>query len=68
MDEKKRKMAIALRAGSTRSVQEICETLRISRATFYRYTGGATPNDALEMAYPVARSMLPWCTFSGNRL
>jgi DNA invertase Pin-like site-specific DNA recombinase len=38
MDEKKRKMAIALRADSTRSVQEICETLRISRATFYRYT------------------------------
>jgi DNA invertase Pin-like site-specific DNA recombinase len=40
MDEKKRKMALALRADPSRSVQEICETLRISRATFYRYASG----------------------------
>jgi DNA invertase Pin-like site-specific DNA recombinase len=41
MDEKKRKMALALYADKNRPVQEICEALGISRATFYRYVGGA---------------------------
>ena len=50
MDEKKRKMALALRADPSRSVQEICETLRISRATFYRYTQPAQSKAGEEAA------------------
>ena len=38
MDEKKTSMALALRADPQRSVSEICKTLGVSRATFYRYT------------------------------
>jgi len=38
MDEKKLKQAIALRADPTLAVPDICMTLGISRATFYRYT------------------------------
>jgi DNA invertase Pin-like site-specific DNA recombinase len=34
---KKREAALALRQDSKRSVQEICEILHISQATFYRY-------------------------------
>jgi DNA invertase Pin-like site-specific DNA recombinase len=40
VDDKKKAQAIALRADRARPVSEICETLKISRATFYRYTGG----------------------------
>lgn len=38
LTDKKAAMALALRQDPTRSVQDICETLGISRATFYRYT------------------------------
>lgn len=38
MDEKKRKLALDLRKDTSRSINEICDILRISRATFYRYT------------------------------
>lgn len=41
LDEKKRAMAIALYADRSRPVQEICDALKISRATFYRYVGAA---------------------------
>ena len=34
---KKREAALALRQDPKRSVQEICEILHISQATFYRY-------------------------------
>ena len=39
LDEKKAAMARELRSNSTRTVKEICEVLKISRATFYNYTG-----------------------------
>lgn len=38
LNDKKAAMAQTLRQDPNRSIQEICETLRISRATFYRYT------------------------------
>jgi DNA invertase Pin-like site-specific DNA recombinase len=38
MDDKKKAQALALRADPDRPIKEICETLGISRATFYRYT------------------------------
>ena len=38
MDDKKKAQALTLRADPTRPISEICETLNISRATFYRYT------------------------------
>lgn len=38
MDEKNKAMALALRADPQRPVDEICKTLGISRASFYRYT------------------------------
>lgn len=38
MDDKKKAMAMALRADPKRPVSEICKALNISRATFYRYT------------------------------
>jgi predicted transcriptional regulator YheO len=37
MDERKRSMAISLYEDRTRSVADICQVLRISRATFYNY-------------------------------
>jgi DNA invertase Pin-like site-specific DNA recombinase len=37
MDDKKKAIALALRADPERPVSEICQTLGISRATFYRY-------------------------------
>jgi DNA invertase Pin-like site-specific DNA recombinase len=40
MTDKKAKLAQELRADTTRSVNEICSTLSISRASFYRYTKG----------------------------
>jgi len=39
MDEKKLKQALVLRADPTPAIADICKTLGISRATFYRYTG-----------------------------
>ncbi len=39
LDEKKAAMALELRKDTTRSVKEICDLLKISRATFYNYTG-----------------------------
>ena len=39
LDEKKAAMARELRKDTTRTVKEICEVLKISRATFYNYTG-----------------------------
>jgi DNA invertase Pin-like site-specific DNA recombinase len=41
MTDKKAKLAQELRADTTRPVNEICTTLGISRATYYRYTKGA---------------------------
>ena len=38
MDDKKKAQAVALKADPERPIAEICETLNISRATFYRYT------------------------------
>jgi len=38
MDEKKLRQAMVLRADPTLAVPDICRTLGISRATFYRYT------------------------------
>jgi DNA invertase Pin-like site-specific DNA recombinase len=38
MDEKKKSMALALRADPERPISEICKTLNISRSMFYRYT------------------------------
>jgi DNA invertase Pin-like site-specific DNA recombinase len=38
MDVRKARLAQQLRADTSRSVTEICDVLRISRATFYRYT------------------------------
>ncbi len=38
MDDKKKAIALTLRADPNRPVDEICKTLNISRATFYRYT------------------------------
>jgi DNA invertase Pin-like site-specific DNA recombinase len=37
IDERKRSMAITLYQDKTRSVADICQVLRISRATFYNY-------------------------------
>jgi DNA invertase Pin-like site-specific DNA recombinase len=42
MDEKKKAIALALRADPKRPIGEICKTLNISRASFYRYTGSST--------------------------
>jgi DNA invertase Pin-like site-specific DNA recombinase len=39
LDSKKTAMARELRNDKTRTVKEICEVLKISRATFYNYTG-----------------------------
>jgi DNA invertase Pin-like site-specific DNA recombinase len=39
MDEKQAAIARTLRQDPERTVKEICETLGISPATFYRYTG-----------------------------
>lgn len=39
LDEKKAAMARELRKDPGRTVKEICEVLKISRATFYNYTG-----------------------------
>lgn len=41
MDEKKAAIARTLRQDPERTVKEICATLGISPATFYRYTGGS---------------------------
>lgn len=41
MDGKKRKIALTLYADKSRPVQEICQALGISRATFYRYVGNS---------------------------
>jgi DNA invertase Pin-like site-specific DNA recombinase len=38
MNESKAEMARALRQDTKRTVKEICQTLQISEATFYRYT------------------------------
>jgi len=38
LNDKRAAMAQTLRQDPNRSIKEICETLRISRATFYRYT------------------------------
>jgi DNA invertase Pin-like site-specific DNA recombinase len=38
VDEKKRKAALALKANSAYSIQEICEIVGISRNTYYKYT------------------------------
>ena len=38
LDDKKAAMARELRKDNTRTVNEICEVLKISRATFYNYT------------------------------
>jgi DNA invertase Pin-like site-specific DNA recombinase len=40
MTETKAEMARILRQDSKRNVKEICQTLQISEATFYRYTRG----------------------------
>jgi hypothetical protein len=37
MDEKKKALAVALRADPEWPIGEICKTLNIPRATFYRY-------------------------------
>jgi DNA invertase Pin-like site-specific DNA recombinase len=37
MDEKKLKMAVSLMKDPNLSVQEICETLKVSKSTLYRY-------------------------------
>lgn len=37
MDDKKKAIALALRADPERPIAEICKTLNISRASFYRY-------------------------------
>ena len=42
LDAGKQKIAQALRNDTSQSVTAICKTLGISRATFYRHTGGAT--------------------------
>jgi DNA invertase Pin-like site-specific DNA recombinase len=39
LDAKKAAMARELRKDKTRTIKEICEVLKISRATFYNYTG-----------------------------
>jgi predicted transcriptional regulator len=41
MTETTAAMARTLRRDPSRTVREICETLKISEATFYRYTAGA---------------------------
>jgi DNA invertase Pin-like site-specific DNA recombinase len=38
IDEKKRKVALALKKDTRRSVKEICEILGMSRNTYYKYT------------------------------
>lgn len=38
LDEKKAAMARELRQDTNRTIKEICEVLKISRATFYNYT------------------------------
>jgi hypothetical protein len=40
MTETKAEMARILRQDSKRNVREICQTLQISEAPFYRYTRG----------------------------
>ena len=42
---KKQEAALALQQDPRRSVQEICEMLHISQATFYRYTSVNRPRD-----------------------
>ena len=42
MTETTASMARTLRRDPSRTVKEICETLQISEATFYRYTAGTT--------------------------
>ena len=42
VDEEKRKAALTMRRDTRLSVGEICCALKISRATFYRYTGEDT--------------------------
>ena len=42
MDEKKLKQALVLRADPSLAIADVCKTLGISRATFYRYTGTAS--------------------------
>lgn len=37
MDDKKIQMAKTLYQDKTNNVKQICETLKISRATFYKY-------------------------------
>ena len=39
MDEKKIQLASHLKKSTDRAVGEICETLGISKSTFYRYVG-----------------------------
>jgi DNA invertase Pin-like site-specific DNA recombinase len=43
VDDKKAKAARAMRANASLSVAEICSQLKISRTSFYRYTGEASP-------------------------
>jgi DNA invertase Pin-like site-specific DNA recombinase len=43
VDEKKAKAARAMRADTSLSVAEICAELKISRTSFYRYTGESAP-------------------------
>jgi DNA invertase Pin-like site-specific DNA recombinase len=42
LDAKKREMAQTLRNDPKQSISDICKTLSISRATFYRYTSAET--------------------------
>ena len=43
MDERKKRMALVLRADPARPVAEICRTLGVSRATFYRCLSKTRP-------------------------
>ena len=47
MTETTAAMARTLRQDPSRTVREICETLRISEATFYRYSGAASVAEAV---------------------
>ena len=56
MTETTAAMARTLRQDPSRTVREICETLRISEATFYRYSGAASAAEAVAAIPEVAKT------------
>ncbi len=57
MTETTAAMARTLRQDPSRTVREICETLRISEATFYRYSGAASTTETVTKIPEVAGTL-----------